>query len=125
MNPQEVFCPNIDCPARGQRGKRNLSIHDRREKRYRCSECQGTFVATKGTLFYRLRTDPQIVLCVITLLVYGCPLQAIVKTFGFDERTVKSWWLRAGVHCRAGPCMSTQWVRANWSCSKCKRTRSK
>jgi transposase-like protein len=82
-------------------------------------------VATKGTLFYRLRTDPQIVLCVITLLVYGCPLQAIVKTFGFDERTVKSWWLRAGVHCRAGPCMSTQWVRANWSCSKCKRTRSK
>ena len=101
MNPQDVFCPNIDCPARGQRGQGNIGIHDQNEKRYRCSVCHDTFVATKGTLFYRLRTDPQMVIWVITLLAYGCPLQAIVKTFGFDERTVKAWWQRAGVHCRA------------------------
>ena len=37
---------------------------------------------------------------VITLLAYGCPLQAIVKAFGFDERTVKNWWQRSGEHCR-------------------------
>ncbi len=40
-------------------------------------------------------------LLVIALLVYGCPLKAIVKAFGFDERTVQSWWQRAGWHCRA------------------------
>jgi hypothetical protein len=56
---------------------------------------------TKGTLFYRLRTEPAVVMCVIVLLAYGCPLQAIVKAFGFDERTVKSWWQRAGIHCQA------------------------
>ena len=101
MNPQDVFCPNIDCPARGQRGEGNISIHSWQEKRYLCSVGDETFTATKGTIFYRLRTDPMIVLCVITLLVYGCPLQAIVKAFALDERTVKTWWQRAGVHCRA------------------------
>jgi transposase-like protein len=63
--------------------------------------CQQPFAVTKGTLFYRLRTDPQLVIWVIVLLAYGCPLQAIVKAFGFDERTVKSWWQRAGYHCEA------------------------
>jgi hypothetical protein len=37
---------------------------------------------------------------VITLLAHGCPLQAIVVAFSFDERTVKDWWRRAGEHCR-------------------------
>ena len=27
MNPQELFCPNIDCPARGQIGKGNIGTH--------------------------------------------------------------------------------------------------
>ena len=37
----------------------------------------------------------------ITLLVYGCPIQAVVHAFGIDERTVRSWWQRAGQHCQA------------------------
>ena len=101
MNPQDIFCPNIDCPARGQIGKGNISIHSQKEKRYRCNECESTFTTTKGTIFYRLRTDSQIVVQVITLLAYGCPNQAIVQAFGLDERTVQDWWQRAGKHCQA------------------------
>ena len=100
MNPQEVFCPNIDCPARGQQGKENIEIHSRSEKRYMCTVCSHTFSASKGTIFYRLRTDPLIVIQVITLLAYGCPMQAIVQAFGLDERTVKKWHARAGAHCQ-------------------------
>jgi hypothetical protein len=37
---------------------------------------------------------------VLTLLADGCPLQAIVAAYGFDERPVKSWWQRAGEHCQ-------------------------
>jgi hypothetical protein len=37
---------------------------------------------------------------VIALLVYGCPVQAIVQAFGIDERTVRNWWQRAGGHCQ-------------------------
>jgi transposase-like protein len=39
-------------------------------------------------------------MCVIVLLAYGCPIQAIVKAFLLDERTVRDWQKRAGQHCQ-------------------------
>jgi transposase-like protein len=98
MNPENVFCPNLSCPARGRRGRGNITVHSAQEKRYMCQVCGKTFSASKGSMFYRLRTDPTTVMLVITLLAYGCPLQAIVKAFGFDERTVQAWWRGAGEH---------------------------
>lgn len=100
MNPQELFCPNIDCPARGQVGKGNLHVHSLKEQRCLCDVCGKTFAITSGTIFHRLRTNPVTVMLVLTLLAYGCPIQAIVKAFGFDERTVRDWQQRAGKHCQ-------------------------
>jgi hypothetical protein len=40
------------------------------------------------------------VVTVVTLLAYGCPVQAIVAAFGIDERTVARWQARAGEQCR-------------------------
>jgi transposase-like protein len=99
MDPQSVFCPNSECPARGQLGKDNIRLHSRTEGRYRCRVCGRTFVARQGTPFYRLRTADATVTRVVTLLAYGCPLQAIVKAFELDERTVRTWQQRAGQHC--------------------------
>src|SRR5215470_4862375 len=45
-----------------------------------------------------LRKPTELIVVVITLLTYGCPLQAIVQAFGLDERTVASWRDRAGRH---------------------------
>jgi transposase-like protein len=98
--PRECICPNLSCPAKGWCGRGNITIHSAQEQRYQCQVCVQTFSATKGSSFYRLRTDPVTVMLVIALLVYGCPLQAIVAAFGFDERTVKGWWRRAGQHCQ-------------------------
>lgn len=100
MNPQELFCPNMDCPARGQVGKGNIHVHSQKDKRCICAVCGQTFTTTTGTIFYRLRSDPQLVRWVIVLLAYGCPSQAIVKAFGLDERTVGEWQTRAGKHCQ-------------------------
>ena len=100
MNPQELFCPNMDCPARGQVGKGNIHTHSLKEKRCICEVCGQTFTTTAGTIFYRLRHAPELVIQVITLLAYGCPIQAIVKAFGLDERTVCDWHRRAGQHCQ-------------------------
>lgn len=100
MNPQKEFCPNLDCHARGHVGRGNISIHSQIEERFRCRECGQTFSARKGSIFYRLRTDPKIVLLVITLLAYGCPPKAVTKAYGFDERTIKRWWLLSGEHNR-------------------------
>src|SRR2546427_459526 len=96
MDPTTVFCPNRHCPARGQTGMGNISIHSQKEQRFICHECQKTFSATKGTAFYRLRTAAETVSLVVTLLAHGCPVQAIVAAFGCDERTVADWWARSG-----------------------------
>jgi transposase-like protein len=100
MNPHAQFCHNPQCPVRGQRGQGNIRVHSHAEQRYRCMICGQTFVATKGTPFYRLRTTADLVTAVLTLMGHGCPLQAIVAAFGVDERTVTAWLLRAGQHCQ-------------------------
>lgn len=100
MNPQDVFCPNMKCSARGQTGKGNIHVHSQKDQRWICEVCQNTFTASKGTIFYRLRHEPKIVMYVIVLLAYGCPLQAIVKAFDLNERTVRDWHQRAGKHCQ-------------------------
>jgi transposase-like protein len=96
MDPAATFCPNKHCPARGQTGRGNIGIHSRKEQRFICHECDKTFSATTGTVFYRLRTSAETVVLVVTLLAHGCPVQAIVAAFGFDERTVAAWWARSG-----------------------------
>jgi transposase-like protein len=99
MDPQTQYCHNPDCPARGQVGLGNIRVHSRKERRYRCTTCDRTFVATRGTPFYRLETPPETVTIVLTLLGHGCPVQAIVAAFSLDERTVARWHARAGHHC--------------------------
>ena len=42
-----------------------------------------TFTNTRATLLYRLQTKQQTVKLVVALLTYGCPIQAIVRAFGF------------------------------------------
>lgn len=101
MDPTTAFCPNMDCPARGQAGKGNIGVHSRQDKRWRCRVCGKTFAATQGTAFYRLRTPVELMTLVVTLLAHGCPRQAIVAAFGFDERTVAAWFARAGRQSRA------------------------
>jgi hypothetical protein len=96
MDPTTAFCPNWHCHARGQIGQGNIGIHARKEQRFICHECHKTFSATTGTVCYRLRTSAETVVIVVTLLAYGCPVQAIVAAFGLDERTVAEWGARSG-----------------------------
>jgi len=101
MNPQPSFCPNLACPSRGKEGAGNLRVHDSLRNRWYCHTCETTFSGRKGTLFYGLKSDPQLVVWVVTLLAFGCPLPAIVAAFGLDERTIADWQRRAGEHCQA------------------------
>ena len=60
-------------------------------------------------MFEGLRTPTQLVVIVITLLAFGCPVQAIVRAYGLDERTValarscgEAVSTSASGHCRTG-----------------------
>lgn len=101
MDLQTVSCPREGCTDKHQLGKGNIRVHDRKRKRCRCTTCKKTFSYRRGTIFYRLRHDEQMVLWVVALVAGGCPVQAIVDAFGLDERTVGEWARRAGVHAEA------------------------
>lgn len=42
-------------------------------------------------MFEGLRKPVELIVIVVTLLAYGCPLQAIVHAYDLDERTVARW----------------------------------
>src|SRR5437763_8110167 len=100
MDASKQFCPNSACSARGQIGEGNIRLHDRKRQRYRCTRCKQTFSARRGTMLEGLRKPTKLIVIVVTLLAYGCPVQAIVHAFGLDERTVAVWQKRAGKHCQ-------------------------
>ena len=54
----------------------------------------------RGTMFEGRRKPIDLIVVVITLLAYGCPVQAIAQAFKLDERTVAEWRDRAGQHCQ-------------------------
>jgi transposase-like protein/IS1 family transposase len=100
MDASNQFCPNEACSARGKIGEGNIRIHSYQPQRYRCRTCNKTFSARRGTMMEGLRKPEELIIIVVTLLAYGCPLQAIVRAYGLDERTVADWQRRAGEHCQ-------------------------
>jgi transposase-like protein/IS1 family transposase len=101
LAPEQAFCPNPDCPAKGQVGQGNIGVHSQQERRFICHVCHKTFSERKGTVFYRLQKNATLVTQVLTLLAHGCPVQAIVAAFQLDERTVREWLAKSGAHCQA------------------------
>jgi transposase-like protein len=98
MNPQGQVCHNPQCWVYG-RAEGHIVSHSRKEGRYRCKRCGKTFSATNGTALYRLHHPHTLVAIVVTLLAFGCPVQALVAAFGLDERTIADWQRRAGRQC--------------------------
>ncbi|CAN5735539.1 hypothetical protein BH20ACT11_BH20ACT11_04850 [soil metagenome] len=100
MSPCERWCHNTGCRAYGRTGEGHIVIHSHKERRYQCKRCKRTFTETKGTALYRTHKPKWLVLAVVTLLAYGCPVQAIVAAFELDERTVARWQRESGSQCR-------------------------
>ena len=101
MDPHQQFCHNPACPARGQGGQGNIVIHSQQEQRYRCTLCRHTFTARRGTPYYRGHVPAADQTRVLTLLAYGCPVEAAARAFGYQPRTIRRWVQVAGRHAQA------------------------
>lgn len=101
MNQPPLFCPNPVCPASGGQGLTNIRPHAPKENRWRCSVCCQTFVANKGTVFYRKRNPLELIVIVITLITNGCPVAAICAAFDLQAPTVNAWLEQSGQHAQA------------------------
>lgn len=99
MHSPDVFCPNMDCPARGQTGQGNIEGHGKTRPRFKCQVCGKTFSARAGTIFFRRRTAEETITCVVTLVGNGCPIPAIEAAFGLQAQTVPEWVEAAGQQC--------------------------
>jgi transposase-like protein len=95
MRPELVVCPKSDCGASDA-----IGIHSHKERRYICHTCHRTFAETTGTMLDGLKHPIWLVLVVLSLLAYGCPIPALVATFDLDERTIADWQSKAGQHAK-------------------------
>jgi len=96
LDRHQVLCPIPECSGKGAAG--DITIHSRREGRFKCRRCGHTFAATTGTPFYRLHHALDLMVVMLALLAHGCPVQAIVFAYGLHEDTVRAWLARGGDH---------------------------
>lgn len=86
------------CPYCPQPTK--VGVHSKAEKRFRCHHCRKTFTETHSTPLFALKTEHNLVVLVLTLLIFGCPIPAIVMAFKLDERTLADWLDKSGEHAK-------------------------
>jgi transposase-like protein len=96
MEPAPLRPDLMTCPHCGE--SERIGAHSYAERRCKCHACGQTFAESTGTVFYGLHYPVWVVLLVLTLLAYGCPVAAIVVAFMIDERTVAAWQHKAGQH---------------------------
>jgi len=93
MKPELITCPYCEAPER-------IGIHSKKDRRYKCHNCHKSFTETSGTVFYGLHYPVWLIVVVLSLLAYGCPVPAIVGAFLIDERTIREWLERAGQYAK-------------------------
>src|SRR5256884_7701479 len=79
METEGQWCDNASCPDCGKIGADNIQMHSYAERRCRCTTCQRTFSADKGTFFETLRTPRAILLDVVAMLVERNSLRAVSR----------------------------------------------
>ena len=79
METEGQWCDNAFCPDRGKIDTDNIKMHSYAERRFRCTTCQRTFSADKGTFFATLRTPRPILLDAIAMLVERNSLRAVSR----------------------------------------------
>lgn len=101
METQRQWCDQKCCPDFGEIGTHNIRIYSHVELRYYCTTCNHTFSADKGTFFETLRTDRNVLLDAVAMLVERNSLRAISRIKHCKPKTVLHWLDLAGQHAAA------------------------
>lgn len=95
---EQQFCKTKKCEFYGQIGAGNIKIKSSQHSQVYCNSCKKTWVLTKDTFFYHLKTPPKDVLEVLWLLSEGMGLRAVSRVKGFTTDAILEWVLKAGEH---------------------------
>jgi transposase-like protein len=98
------FCPNPDCDDYGKlqsEDQTNIIKFGKTQagrQRHKCKTCNGTFVETKGTIFYRRRTPEDEIVDTLTLIAEDSRISSLARAKGHKEETIIDWIRAAGQH---------------------------
>jgi hypothetical protein len=101
METQGQWCDQKFCRDFGKIGAHNINIYSHAENRYYCATCHHTFNADNGTFFDTLRTDRNVLLDGVAMLVERNSLRAISRIKHCKPNTVLPWLDLAGQHAAA------------------------
>jgi transposase-like protein len=91
MEIQRQWCDQESCPDFGKIGTNNVRIYSHAERRFYCTTCNHTFCADKGTFFETLRTEKNILLDAVAMLVERNSLRAIGRIKQSKPNTILHW----------------------------------
>jgi transposase-like protein len=98
------FCPNPDCDdysklqSEDQTNIIKFGKTKAGRQRYKCKTCNGTFVETTGTIFYRRRTSEDEIIDTLTLIAEDSRISSLARVKGHKEETIIDWIRAAGQH---------------------------
>jgi len=102
------YCPNEACPDYGklqsEQAKKTIKKNGKTKagkQRYKCNTCGSTFTETKGTIFYRRRTEADKIIETLALIGQGCKISSIAEAKGHKEDTILNWLRAAAEHAEA------------------------
>ncbi len=102
------FCPNGSCSDYGkfQREQETPNIikygkTKAGRQRYKCNTCCRTYTETKGTIFYRKRTEEAEIIETLAWIAEGVRISSIRRVKGHKEDTVLDWLREAAEHANA------------------------
>jgi IS1 family transposase len=105
VDTSQHFCPNPDCDYRGWVGWGNLSSNGHPSggpwRQLYCSQCEGYFLETRGTLLYGKRVSPDLLVWAVGALAEGLGIRAVARVFEVDPNTVLQWLVEAAEHLKA------------------------
>ena len=101
MEIQRQWCDQESCPDFGKIGTNNIRIYSHAERRFYCTTCNHTFCADKETFFETLRTEKNILLDAVAMLVERNSLRAIGRIKQSKPNTILHWLDLAGQHATA------------------------
>ena len=101
MKIEQQWCDNLSCPDFGKTNVGNIKVHSYAERRCYCTVCTQTFSFERGTFFETLKTDRQVLIDALAMLVERNSLRAISRVKHVRPNTVLHWLDLAGQHAAA------------------------
>ena len=98
----DVFCQNPDCICFNQKGLKNVIRNGKKAngtQNYKCTECNVSFVRTKGTIFYHKKLNKKDLAEMCRLFVETNSLRGVARATRHNKNTVCAYANLVAEHC--------------------------